>query len=726
MENRIFYYKSFLYLFLIKLCFGLATTNAQQVKINATYKKLSTNNLQNEKLIDLYNELSFFFHTVNADSTLYYSSKALQLSNKLNYQKGIADAYKHMAIAHYVRSEGDTAIKLNQLALNMYQKMGELKGQGAVLNNIAIIYHHIGKYDEAIKTHQKALEIRLSINDSFGIAGSYNNIANCLTDKGDYVNSLQNLFEGLYIREKMNDTAAMGNSYANIGGVYYLLKRNDEAYENASKAYKLQKAIGDIEGLVQSLTALGAVCVERNEYQKSIAIFYESLKYASELADLNGIIITNINLGEVYLEINKSDSSLYFYNRALKLALQMGDLPSESVSSNGIGNALIKLGQFNKALPYNLKANQYSVKIGNKLLEFESAKSLGIIYENLNNPIKALYYYKRTLALKDSIYNEENARKTHKIGFDYLLEKKQNEIALLEKDKSIQDAKNERNSLLTFILVFIIVALLVFAFFINKYRLQELNAKKLIMSQKSEIEVQAANLEALHLVKNKTFSILSHDLKNPISSLTSVVELMDEKILSEEDFVNLRVSFRSQLKSLNILLDNTLNWAKSQMTGEIKPNKTMVNIIDLVLQNFELFKQNALQKEITLTQSVDPTLVALVDKNHLDIVIRNIVFNAIKFTKPGGQVSVQTEITPTFLNIKITDNGIGMSKDQINNLFSVAKVKGNFGTGGESGAGIGLLLSHDFIKKNGGELEVFSEENKGTTFVISLPNNVNN
>jgi signal transduction histidine kinase len=198
---------------------------------------------------------------------------------------------------------------------------------------------------------------------------------------------------------------------------------------------------------------------------------------------------------------------------------------------------------------------------------------------------------------------------------------------------------------------------------------------------------------------------------------------MDEDILSEADFNRLRDSFRSQLKSLNILLDNTLNWAKSQMTGEIKMNKSHVNVHELILQNFELFKQVAFQKEIKLNHTVAENLSCFVDKIHLDIIIRNIISNAIKFTEKQGEILVQTEETTDFLNIDIIDNGIGMTKDQLSKLFSITQEQGNYGTAGESGAGIGLLLSNDFILKNGGKISVSSELKKGTKFTISLPKN---
>ncbi|MCG9881097.1 MAG: tetratricopeptide repeat protein, partial [Bacteroidia bacterium] len=137
--------------------FFLNTSFAQENKIKIALTKLSKSTTVDTNRVQIYADLAFFYHTVNADSTLFYARKAKNDALRLKYKKGLADAYKLMAIAHYVKSEGDTAIKLNNLALKMYSQLGDLKGQGAVLNNIAIIYHNTGRYDEAILTHKKGL-----------------------------------------------------------------------------------------------------------------------------------------------------------------------------------------------------------------------------------------------------------------------------------------------------------------------------------------------------------------------------------------------------------------------------------------------------------------------------------------------------------------------------------------------------------------------------------------
>ncbi|MEN9457600.1 MAG: hypothetical protein RL135_161, partial [Bacteroidota bacterium] len=264
--------------------------------------------------------------------------------------------------------------------------------------------------------------------------------------------------------------------------------------------------------------------------------------------------------------------------------------------------------------------------------------------------------------------------------------------------------------------------LILFIYFINYKRVKEKEIKELITIQKDEIEAQAIHLNELNLFKTKTFSILSHDLRGPISSFSTIFDLLDNNDLNEEEFKMLIDKLRIQLKSINILLDNTLNWSKTQMKGELWPQKEVVKVVDFVDRNFNLFEYNATKKQILLEKEIGNETAVFVDPNHLDIILRNIIFNAIKFTKVGGKVLVKVlKLETNQVEIMVIDNGVGMKPECVKDLFTYKNQYGNYGTGGEPGAGIGLILTKDFIDRNGGELKVESIEGVGTTFAITFP-----
>jgi signal transduction histidine kinase len=694
---------------------------SQVVKIRELKAKIKSHTTEDTTLANLLSELSFTYHTISPDSTQFYASKSLALSKKLNYVLGEANSYKHLAIAAYIFGDNKKAIYLNSKALNIYRNLVERKGEAAILNNLGMIYHNEGKFDLGLDYYARSLKIRLEINDKVGIAGSYNNMANCYTDKGNYALAIQRLYDGLLIRESLNDSLAIANSYANIAGVYYLLKKLDDAILYGQKALDLQKLIGDKEGQIQSEVALGGVCYERGDYLGALNYFLMAKANAEITNNPGNLAVAETNLGEVYNALNKPDSAIFYLENALKFALRIDDAQGAGICELGIGRALILQNKVKQGILRLEKGYKVAKEIDNKLHSYEGAMYLAEAYEKTGNRDKEIYYLKKSISYRDSLFSEETRNKTYEIEFNYMLEKKQNEIALLEKDQAIQKVKSNFQVLLTSGLVVVVCILILFIFYINKFRVKEKEAKGFILKQKNEIEEQRLSLEELNLYKDKTFSILSHDLRSPISSLTNVLDLMDQDVLSEEDFSMVRTNFRSQLKSINILLDNTLHWSKSQMSGELLPNKENVNLASLVQRNLELFKQNLEQKEIQLASDFSNDFTVFADPNHLDIILRNLIFNAIKFTPNFGKVFVKGFVQNNRNKIVIQDTGIGMSKEILETLFTYKNRQGNFGTNGERGAGIGLILTRDFIERNQGELTVESMENVGTTFTISFP-----
>jgi signal transduction histidine kinase len=697
--------------------------HAQQSQILKLKAQLKAHKLDDTAKVDLLANLAFAFRLVHPDSTQKYGQESLELAKKLSYDRGIANALSKLAISSYNLSNYQNALKYNKESLIIFRNLNDKIGEASVLNNIAIIYHSEGNFDPALSLYQQSLLIRKENNDQRGVADCYNNIGNIYVDKGNYTLALENLYKGLQIRETLKDSENIANSYGNISGVYYSLKKFDDAYLHASKAFKIQTNIGDIDGAIQSSVELGAVSNERKDYQKALSFFYQSKDLAIKSNHIDGLATSLINIGEVFNTMNQPDSALHNFTHSLKLCIASNDQPGRAFCEIGIGRSYQLKKDFKQAINHLQIGFNIANQSNNKLNILEASKYLGEVFEKNNNPQMAIKFNKIFLQYKDSIFNEETNRKTHEIEFNYLLQKKQNEITLLEKDQSIQKANGDFQRLITIALLILVVMLVAFVYFINKYRVKEVNAKKLILNHKSEIENQAQNLKALNLYKDKTFSILSHDLRNPISSLTNVVELMDQNVLNEEDFSTMRKSFRNQLRSINILLDNTLNWAKSQMNGELTPQKTIVSLNAIVDRNFDLFSQNALDKNITLNKKIEAFLSLIIDENHLDIILRNIIFNAIKFSHPNTEIWVKAFVQDKNVIIQITDQGKGMSPDILNSLFTYHNQPGTYGTKGERGAGIGLVLTKDFIARNHGEISVTSTENIGSEFTISFPKN---
>jgi PAS domain S-box-containing protein len=230
------------------------------------------------------------------------------------------------------------------------------------------------------------------------------------------------------------------------------------------------------------------------------------------------------------------------------------------------------------------------------------------------------------------------------------------------------------------------------------------------------------SLKELIATKDKLFSIIAHDLRSPFNSIIGFSELLidnSDDILLEDSEQYIKI-INSAAKNTLVLLDNLLNWAKSQ-TGQLsfKPEKILFSKV--VQEIITLSKSIAKSKNITLECSCSDNLEIFADVNMLNTVVRNLISNAIKFTNIGGHIKVSAALKQDHVEITISDNGIGINKEKCSELFSITSNTTTLGTADENGSGLGLVLCKEFIQKNNGDIWVESEENKGSNFIFTLP-----
>ncbi len=233
-------------------------------------------------------------------------------------------------------------------------------------------------------------------------------------------------------------------------------------------------------------------------------------------------------------------------------------------------------------------------------------------------------------------------------------------------------------------------------------------------------------LEHLNATKDKFFSILAHDLKNPISSIKSSVDIMSRDYHEFTDIE--RMSYLESLKDTteNVfdLLQNLLAWSRTQ-TNRIEFNPEIFDL-RLVVENItSLLFQQANLKSITLEHSIDDETEVFADVNMIATVIRNLISNSIKFTPERGKIKIYSQNNEDdSISIYVEDNGVGIDENKIPKLFSIASNYSTLGTNSEKGTGLGLILCKEFIDKNDGTIQVTSQENKGTTFILNLPTKI--
>ncbi len=282
-----------------------------------------------------------------------------------------------------------------------------------------------------------------------------------------------------------------------------------------------------------------------------------------------------------------------------------------------------------------------------------------------------------------------------------------------------------------YILIALALALAIFIYLKNrtqklveaKERLEQKVAERTseIQLQKEQIEKQNQDLEIANQTKNKFLSIISHDLRNPISSIDQMANLICMqygKVSGEKMQLYFEALKNSSSQTLN-LLDSLLIWAHTQ-TNRITIKKEQILVDDLITETASSCSSVANKKNIELKFPPKSNLKAFVDKNTIETVLRNLVTNAIKFTPENGKIEVQVEDKGSDVVFKVTDNGVGMKEEVMSNLFKIEKLTSRPGTSGERGSGLGLILCFEFLALNGGKIWVESELGKGSTFYFTV------
>jgi signal transduction histidine kinase len=297
-------------------------------------------------------------------------------------------------------------------------------------------------------------------------------------------------------------------------------------------------------------------------------------------------------------------------------------------------------------------------------------------------------------------------------------EEEKREARIAELEQANEQARREQLIFSTgFATTFVLMAAII-GLVVRNNRLRQ-QANLALKEKNEEIRIQNDKLREANQLKDKFFSIIGHDMRSPLVSLKGLLGMLLRNEISEEEFKLFAPKLNQLVIGTNETLENLLQWSHSQLSG-LSFNPVRVSLYDLTVTCFTLFADAARAKSITLVNQVPAGTTWIADRNHVELILRNLVHNAIKYTHTGGQVTVAANSTPTLDELVVSDTGIGMTAEQVAQLFNSAELKTQRGTGGERGTGLGLMLCNEMVSHHGGELTVESAPGKGTTFYVRL------
>ncbi len=247
-------------------------------------------------------------------------------------------------------------------------------------------------------------------------------------------------------------------------------------------------------------------------------------------------------------------------------------------------------------------------------------------------------------------------------------------------------------------------------------------SKDIVIASNKKLEEYRNELEQVIRSKDKFFSIIAHDLRGPFSGFIGLTSMLMEDFeeLGKEDIVQISGSLNSSAKHLYELLENLLDWSRSQM-GKMDYNPINTDLYQNVTKVFSLLEAKSKEKNISLETSITINTYAYADNNMLNTILRNLISNAIKFTYSGGKISIDSVASDDFVKVSVADTGTGMTEDAMEKIFRIDTKYTTPGTNEEKGTGLGLILCKELVEKQGGEISVSSELDKGTIFTFTLP-----
>lgn len=708
----------FFILFFILPTARLSATNIDSLKI-----AVLAPNIHDTAKVYLLIDLATAFQDVSLDSSVVRLRQAMLLSDSIHFATGSAKSRHQLGLSFLFKNENDSSLKYYQAAINIYQQNGIVRPQGNAYLSIADIYLKQGRFQPAIDYYNKGNSICEQVKNYVGKGFGLMSIGGVYSTMGNHSQAIDYYLQSLASFEKEHYNAGYCIGLTTIATEYATLKNQNKAIEYIKKSDGVNLENATTEQKLYIVFNKATVYSGLNKLEEGLAGFKKALQLATQMGDDSWRCSCIANMGDMYFGLNKYDSAQQMYNEALDINKKINDPSVQIIGETGIGRILLKRGNINEGLHKIQKA--FDVAVSNKLKQsiYETAKELSAAFDSCKRYDLALKYHKVYTIYKDSVHNDKNNIRIQQLQFDYDISRKEAKIELLNKKKLIAQSENEKQAIVLKILTLIGFAFVLIAAALFITRRAEQKSKNKIKAQTDQLQKQAEKLKELNEFKDRTFSVLSHDLRGPISSFAMVLQAMEHDTLSPEQFDQLKATLHTQTQSLNVLLEDLLNWAKLYMKGKVSKNATMVDLKTLVERSFDIFIDIAQEKKVVLINDVQDNVFVWADKEQLSIVIRNLVSNAVKFSNIGGMVKVFAKSDGVNALLFVVDQGIGMDKAQVDQLFDWSNHFSSLGTLGEKGIGLGMKLCVEFVRSNNGIIEVRSEKNKGTTIEIVLPIN---
>lgn len=604
-------------------------------------------------------------------------------------------------------------------ALDLAEKLDDPGYKVLAYQNKAFLLSSSGDYSAALQYDNLSLENDIVIKDSARISRDYNNIGNDHYDLGEYDDAFYYFTQSHRVATAVRDTFRMLVALHNVGRVFKELGQYDRALDHLHLAMKMSEKHKDAEGIAYSYDEIGDVQLRKNEFDSALITLGLALNLTRQL-HVN-VLEPRIHskLATIYLRKGDFPKARAYYDSAFALHDLTKDRFGAAEIELGRGMVYAKEGKYDEALNKIESSLAVALELNAHVLEIKCYNQLSALWEMKGDYKKSLMYYKQYKQREDTLFSQEMQGKLLRDQLRFETESRDSRIAFLSELQAIQRGEIKKQEFVRNILVVVMAlsGILLVTVYRSGRRRRQINT--LLLRHQEEMEKRSEELERLNQVKDKFFSIISHDLRSPINALAGLLDLLDKGAVGQEELPKHVKELKARFNHTRTLLNNLLDWTLLQM-DKLNLQAGKIDIHHIVEENMQLLS-SVQGKDIRLVNEIPRNAIGFADSNTINLVIRNLMTNAIKFTNDGGEVKINAREKGAEWLVSVTDNGVGMNREVLKMLFDKTAPYTTRGTANEKGTGLGLILCKEFIEKNGGKIWVESEEGKGSTFYFTLP-----
>ncbi|MEL6535570.1 MAG: tetratricopeptide repeat protein [Bacteroidota bacterium] len=643
------------------------------------------------------------------------------------------DLLEDLSAEYYYAGDAYQSIRYDSLAYLAALEIKDSISMITSLGNRGGTLEDLGLFSEAHAQYELALSLSEQVATQAKLAWCLGNIARTSRYLGRYQEAVAYYQRAYNVAESENDAQRQVIASQNVGGLYYELREFERCIEYSQRSLETFHALGKEaveeryrqtfdQVLSASRINIGISYLEMGVLDSAKVYLDEVVATLASDPSFPNYSLALTGLGQVALAQGATDRAIAFFDQALVLDVEHENTTNQTATLTYLGSAYVQEGNYQKARELLVQSNQLAKASGYSFLNHTIAANLAQAYAGLGNYTQAYRWLSQEKQANDSIFQAGSRFKIEELESKFQNEKQriaiaEAEIQLLKQEGVIRDLNTQR-LLLAVVLVTLIG--LVVSVYRSYQAKRKANATLSVVNQ--ELQTSQRELKASNDTKDKLMSIVAHDLKNPFGILQSVSHHL------AEDFDTLQPTNQKEMaKTINRsltrtvdLVDNLLLWSRSQ-SQKIAPHletTSLLPVVQRVVDNNQFLLE---EKGLKIEWEIDDSAQVKADVNMLEVVIRNLLTNAIKFSPEGESIKVRSETSGADITYHISDYGPGMTPAKVEQLFQTnGVVKHSQNPQNPQGTGLGLWISQDMVSAMGGQVFAESKPGEGSTFSVTL------